>query len=117
MNLDKISKDPIKNLALGNSIPSEYSFYKYKQEGFNHTLTEKDNYLLLVSAYRFMLFDLAYLLDFDPTNQELFSYYNQIKKEYNTIENYYESTFGNLSHTSNVETSTYSYLNKPWVDA
>lgn len=114
MTLDKISQDPIKSLALGNSIPSEYDFYKYKQEGFNVTLTEQENILLLIMSYRFQIFDLSYLLDLEPNNIEIYSYYNSIKEAFNKLVELYETNYGSLSQTSRVKSPKYSYLNTPW---
>ncbi len=115
MKLADIQKDPIKNLALGNSIPSEYNFYKYKKENFKEITNEQDNILLLLTSYHFSIIDLTFLLDLDPTNKEIFNYYNQLKDEYHNLVKYYETNYGMLSNITSTMTEKYSYLDKPWT--
>lgn len=115
MKLSEISKDPIKNLALGSSIPSEYNFYRYKQENFQNIQGEKQNILLLLTSYHFSIIDLTFLLDLDPSNKELFDYYQTLTKSYHELLHFYEKNYGLLINTTNTGTDFYSYLQKPWV--
>lgn len=115
MNINDISNDVLKNLALGNSFKNEYDFYKYMQDGFDLTTTEKENILLLIMAYRFMLFDIGYILDLNPDNKEILQYFNRLKKEFNELETYFDEKYGMLSLTSLISSDQYCYLNKPWM--
>ena len=114
MKLENISNDIIKNLALGNSFPKEYNFYKYKKESFSQTLTEKENLLLLIMAYRFEIFDLSFILDINPNLNEINNLLNQVKEEYKNLVCYYEKKYGILNQTC-VSEGEYTYLNTPWI--
>lgn len=107
--------NPINALALGNSFKDEYSFYKYKNEDFTDIKTEKENLLILIMSYRFNLIDLSYCLDINPNDKELLSYYNNVKKDYYNLLNYYEDKYNALSNIPLKNFDEYSYLKKPWV--
>lgn len=115
MKLENISNDIVKNLALGNSFPNEYDFYKFKKESFSPTLTEKENLLILIMAYRFEIFDLQFVLDINPKDQIVSELLNNVKKEYKNLVCYFEERYGILNQTHFTDDNSYTYLNKPWI--
>ena len=115
MKLENISNDVVKNLSLGNSFINEYKFYKYKNDKFGDTLSEKDNILLLIMAYRFQIIDLSFVLDLNPTDPNALMLMKEAKTEYNNLLNYFNNKYGDLTQTSLSNNNEYTYLNKPWI--
>ena len=97
--------DSYEGYLKGNSFKDEYIPYKnYKVAKLNIN-SEKEEMLINIGEYSFMMHDLNLYLDVHPNDVEALRKFNEYRNKTNELINNYERKYGPLSQKGNVESN------------
>ena len=111
--------DPYEGYLKGNAFKDEYMPYKdYKvlKLAINN---EKDDLLIGIGQYSFMMHDLNLFLDVHPNDQEALRKFSEYRSKANELITRYERKYGPLSVKGDVNNNTpfnWTTTNWPWVN-
>ena len=110
--------NPYEGYLKGNSFKDEYKPYKnYKVAKININ-SEKDEMLIGIGQYSFMMHDLNLYLDVHPDDTEALREFTMYREKVNELINNYERKYGPLGVKGNVPNRTpfaWEAKNWPWV--
>ena len=114
-NLDLFN--PYEGYLKGNAFRNEYIPYKnYKVAKLNIN-SEKDEMLMNINEYSFMMHDLNLLLDVNPNNLEALNKFNEYRNKTNELVTKYERKYGPLCIKDSDDNTSFTWINNwPWVN-
>ena len=110
--------NPYEGYLKGNAFKNEYVPYKnYKVAKLNIN-NERDEMLINIGQYSFMMHDMNLLLDINPNNKEALKKFSEYRNKLNELVIRYERKYGPLMVKSEVDDATsFNWLsNWPWVN-
>jgi spore coat protein JB len=77
-------------------------------------MNERQDLLLKVQRYRFILFDISLYLDSHKDDEEALSSFKKYSKDYMEARNEYVKKFGPLSHADMANEKKWTWTDDPW---
>ena len=110
--------NPYEGYTKGNSFKNEYIPYKnYRPRDLNIT-SEKDEMLVNIGEYSFLMHDLNLYLDVYPNNMEALNKFNEYRGRVNELIMKYERKYGPLAVKGDISKNIpFNWVNNwPWVN-
>lgn len=114
-NLDLFN--PYEGYLKGNAFKDEYIPYKNYKVPKLSINNEKDEMLINLGQYSFMMHDMNLLLDVNPNNQQALDKFNEYRNKTNDLISKYERKYGPLSVKNVDDNTSFNWVNNwPWVN-
>jgi hypothetical protein len=109
--------NPYEGYLKGNAFKDEYKPYKnYKVAKLNIN-SEKDEMLVNIGEYSFMMHDINLYLDVHPNDKEALNRFSDYRNKVNDLITKYERKYGPLLVTSSDDNKSFNWVSKwPWVN-
>ncbi len=109
--------NPYEAYLKGNAFKNEYIPYKNYSVAKLKINNEKDEMLVNIGQYGFMMHDMNLLLDVNPNNQEALDKFNEYRNKTNELIKKYERKYGPLCVKSDNDSKSFNWVNNwPWVN-
>lgn len=108
---------PYEGYLKGNAFKNEYIPYKNYAPIKPIINSEKEEMLVNIGQYSFMMHDLNLYLDVYPDNQEALNKFREYRNKTNELITKYERKYGPLTVMSDDSKTSFNWLNTwPWVN-
>ena len=109
--------NPYEGFLKGNAFKNEYSPYKNYKVRKVSINSEKEEMLLNISEYCFMMHDMNLYLDNYPNDKEALNKFNEYRDKANDLIMKYERKYGPLTVNSTDVNNGFNWVsNWPWVN-
>ena len=114
-NLDLFN--PYEGFLKGNAFRNEYIPYKNYKVAKVDINSEREEMLLNISEYCFMMHDMNLYLDIHPTDKEALNKFNEYRNKANELMMKYERKYGPLMVSDSDVNKSFNWVsNWPWVN-
>ncbi len=110
--------EPYEGYLKGNAFINQYVPYKNYQIPKLKIRNEKDEMLINIGQYSFMMHEMNLLLDVQPDNQTALNRFNEYRQKTNELITKYERKYGPLAVKGSINDKTpFTWNNMwPWVN-